>query len=337
MKMNRRYSTTRRITLHTALLTVMIGVWAAAGGCMESSRRTLGQDTLSRALAVVNNEPISYDSFMTGYQLFLTQWDRFIGNDQARKDEIKELLLQQAIDDKLMDQEARRRGIQVDDNELNAKVMQLVSGIVNNDREGPRSGLSDSALSAWAKSLQRRLIHQKLIEQEVISRIRVPAPEMFRYYQRFQNTFTQPERVNVRHIAVGSRTLYNRVMAELANRSNFVDLVRKYSITPDRLSDGELGFVERGVLPPEFDAAIFPMRKVGSLSSPETPVQTQMGFHIFRLEGYQPAGTLAYRDAIPEIRRRLLEEKQSAAFKEWLKELRNSATITIDHQLLAAE
>jgi len=324
--------------LRAVFLTLVAVVFALSlTGCKNTSRRTLGQDSLSRALAVVNNEPIPYDAFMTEYQLFLTQWDRFIGNDQTRKNELKELLLERAIDDKLLDQEARRRGIQVDENELNNRVMQLVAGVVINDHETPRGGVTDTTLPTWAKSMQRRRVHEKLIEQEVISRIRVPAPEMFRYYQRYQNTFTQPERVNVRHIAVGSRTLYNRVMAELANRANFVDLVRKYSITPDRLSDGELGFVERGVLPVEFDNAIFSMRRPGTISSPEKPVQTQMGFHIFRLEAYQPAGTLAYRDAIPEIRRRLLEEKQSTAYAEWLKELRSNASITIDHQLLAAE
>ncbi len=138
----------------------------------------------------------------------------------------------------------------------------------------------------------------------------------------------------MRHIAVGSRSLYNRVMRLLRRNRDFVKLVRQYSITPDRYNDGELGYVERGVLPEEFDEAIFEMKRVGSVTPRSSPVKTQIGYHIFRLEGRQPEGQLSFRRALPEIRAELLRDKQAEAYQRWLEHLRQKATIHIDDDLL---
>ncbi|MDH5752349.1 MAG: peptidylprolyl isomerase [Deltaproteobacteria bacterium] len=323
----------------TVLLgTVLLGtvLLASVSGCQEATRRKSTGTSMVRAVAMVNNDPVTYEKFMSDYQLFLTNWDSFIGNNQERKAELKEVFLDMMIEDMLLDQESRRRGIRVDEAELQSRAQDLASGYLIDDKDGNRA-LSQNLLEQWATQLRRRMVHEKLIQAEVISNIRISASEMYRYYQRNQKEFDLPERVNVRHIAVGSRSLYNKVMRLLDEKKSFVDLVRKYSITPDQHTDGELGFVERGVLPQEFDEAIFKMRTVGSISPESSPVKTQIGYHIFRLEGYQPAGKLTYRQAIPQIKAHLLREKQTAAYREWMNGLRKKATITIDHQLLAAE
>jgi parvulin-like peptidyl-prolyl isomerase len=95
--------------------------------------------------------------------------------------------------------------------------------------------------------------------------------------------------------------------------------------------------VERGVLPAEFDEAIFRMSRVGSITPANDPVQTEMGFHIFRLEGREPEGLLDFREALPEIRRRLLDEKEKEAYQRWLDNLRQRSTIIVDEALLNAE
>lgn len=305
-------------------------------GCQDAQHRNASRGGMERAIAVVNNEPIPYDKFIADYELFLTKWDRFIGNNQRKKRELKEILLNQKIENLLLDQEARRKGVRVAEKELRNRTLAYLSPYIEEGKEEVQV-LPEESMAKWTESFRQRLTHEKLVKQEVINKIRVTPSEMWAYYQKKGDTFNLPERVKVRHLAVGSKALYNRVMRLIERRQDFVELVRKYSITPDRQQDGDLGYVERGVLPSEFDEVIFKMQKVGSINTRRKQVQTQIGYHIFRLEGRQPAEKLTYRQAIPEIRRRLILAKQSGAYKKWLEGLREKATISIEHALLNAE
>lgn len=326
---------TRSVRAVWLVFAVVLSLLGAAA-CQKSQRRTAAEESLARAIAVVNNEKISYEAFQNDYQLFLTRWDPFILHDPEKKQEIKELLLNRMIEAKLIDQEARRKGIEVDTEELNARILALIASREQGETDA-ETIVAQEQLVEWRRKFRRRIIHEKVVRQEVIEKIRITPAELRSYYNKQRQRFYRPERVKVRHIAVGSRSLYNRVMNLLERRRKFTSLVRKYSITPDRFADGELGYVERGVLPEEFDEAIFKMSRIGSISPRRSPVQTQMGYHIFRLEGRQKEGLLSYRLALPEIRKLLMEQKQSQAFGKWLTRLRKRATIHIDNDLLLAD
>lgn len=316
------------------LLAVLLGV--LSGGCNDSMRQDEDQVSLTRAIAVVNNEKILYDPFMDEYQRFLTHWDRFILNVPGKKQEIKELLLRRKIQEKLVDQEARRKGIEVTEEEAMQQAMGLFSS------QGEEQGRSEALLgrpsmAEWKRDFRRRLVHLRLVRQEVTEKMVLSSHETRKFYAKNRQMFVRPERVRVRHIAVGSRRIYNRVRQRLRSRTDFVKLVRKYSITPDRFADGDLGYVQRGILPKEFDKAIFKMWTVGAVSTGSKPTKTKMGYHIFRLEGREQKGLVSYRKALPEIRRRMIEEKQPEAYNRWLARLQERATIHIDETLLAAQ
>jgi parvulin-like peptidyl-prolyl isomerase len=318
-------------------LLLLLGALLALGACQKDQRRATTEESLARSIAVINNEKVLYEDFLNQYQLFLTRWDRFIQNDPQKKQEIKDLLLQRVVDSRLIDQEAHRKGIEVDDAELNKRALELLGSAEEAEASAAEGVLPNDSLGDWTRELRRRLVHEKVVQQEVVAKIRITPAEMRAYYDRHRESFYRAERVKVRHIAVGSRSLFNRVMGLLGKDHDFVELVRQYSITPDRFSNGELGFVERGVLPREFDAAIFKMARIGSVTPANSPVQTEMGYHIFRLEGREPEGQLSFRDALPEIRQRLLHEKQAEAYQRWLANLHQKSTIVIDDALLNAE
>ena len=304
--------------------------------CQDAQRRDIVSGPSSRVVAVVNNERIGFEEFQNAYQLFLTRWDRFFGNDPEKKQQFREIILDMMIDEKLMDQEARRRGIEVSDAELEEKIRHLFAPQDGAELEKVAS-LANTTPGEWRRRIKRNMIHDKLLAADVIARISVSRREMTAYYERHKQEFFQPEQVRVRHIAVGSRSLHRKIIRLLERKRNFGALVKKYSITPDRLAGGELGFVERGVLPPEFDQAIFKLKRVGSISPARAPVQTQIGYHIFQLQDRRTEGQLPLEEALPRIRRILTEQKQPVAFRTWLQALRNKAAIKINKKLLHAD
>ena len=317
-------------------IALIIVVLFAASGCKQSLRRDVGAGASNeKSIAMVNNEPIALEGFMDAYQLFLTRWDRFIKNDPTKKQEIKELVLSEMIDEKLLDQEVRRRGIKIEEAEIQKQVARLTAPWTSSDIQEVAKR-SNQDFASWRESLVRRLSHEKLIQQEVVSRIRITKRELRAHFERNKKDFVQPEQVRVRHIAVGSTADYKRVQRRIKQGQDFLELVKKYSITPDRENGGDLGFVERGVLPVEFDQAIFAMKSIGSVSSANKPVKSQIGYHIFRLEGRKPKTNLSFEAAVPKIREILISERQPEEFKKWIQHLRERATIKIDQKLLEA-
>ena len=317
---------------------VLCAVLAACAltACQDTRRRDIGRGALARPVVTVNAEEVSFQQFQAEYQSFLSRWDRLIHNDPDKKRELKQLILERIVDEILLDQEARRRGLEMNNEVFAAKVREAVQPFDDSYLEQAAEA-NHKSLQEWNRQFRRRVVHERLIHREVLARIQITDREVTRYYEAHRNEFQVPEQVKVRHIAVGSRRAYDRARRQIEDGADFTELVREHSITPDRQFDGDLGYVERGVMPSEFDEVIFKIERPGTINNLSKPVQTEIGYHIFRLEDRREARRLTLAEATPRIRELLIREKQSDAYTLWLGQLRERATIIVDKQLLGAE
>lgn len=78
-----------------------------------------------------------------------------------------------------------------------------------------------------------------------------------------------------------------------------------------------LGDFGRGQMVPEFEEACFSM-EIGAISE---PVKTQFGYHLIRLNGKNAAEAIPFERIKEELRRRLLAEKQEAAYRSKVNQL----------------
>ncbi|MBX3443661.1 MAG: peptidylprolyl isomerase [Planctomyces sp.] len=103
----------------------------------------------------------------------------------------------------------------------------------------------------------------------------------------------------------------------LAERTTFVDAVRKHSTSPTRESGGDLGFIHpRGDLPRAVAEAAFAIA-VGDISE---PVRSPFGVHLVLVERERP-GELSLEDARPDV----YESLAGAMWSERTAALRQSA------------
>ncbi len=116
---------------------------------------------------MVNNEPISLEAFVNASQLFLTRWDTFIQNDPKKKHDLKEIMLANMIDEMLLDQEARRKGLELTEEAVDEEIARLTKPYTEEDLEQSAS-LGHRTLAAWRAGFKRRIVHKRLIEQEVV-------------------------------------------------------------------------------------------------------------------------------------------------------------------------
>jgi len=304
-------------------------------GCFGNQREIAGGDS-RRYIASVNNEQISLEDFQSAYRRGLENWERFVANDSTKRADLGRIVLERMIEELLLDQEVRRRGIKVDEDTFRAALLRQVGSVepTRFSASNDKAGLPDKL---WMREMRRRALHEKLVRQEVVTKLHVTARDMRTYYQEHRDEFVQPEQVRVRHLAVGNQAVYNRVVRLLEQNVDFVKLVREFSITPDRRQEGDLGFVERGILPEAFDRVIFKMTAIGGYNPLGKPVQTEMGYHIFKLEDRKPQAVLGFDEAAPLIRELLTDQQRPKAYAAWLGRLREAATIRIDYKLLTAE
>ncbi|MCZ8077010.1 MAG: peptidylprolyl isomerase [Paucibacter sp.] len=115
------------------------------------------------------------------------------------------------------------------------------------------------------------------------------------------------EEVRARHILVEKEEDAKALIAQLKAGAKFEDLASKNSKdTGSAANGGDLDFAKPSSYVPEFAEAITKLKK-GEMT--DTPVKTQYGFHIIKVEDTREAQFPAFDDVKTQIVQRLQQQK----------------------------
>ena len=155
---------------------------------------------------------------------------------------------------------------------------------------------------------------------KVISAVKVSDKDAEDYYNQNKEKFLAEEAVNASHILVDSEEKALEILAKInAGEISFEDAARESSSCPSKANGGNLGDFGKGQMVPEFDKAVFAM-EVGEIS--QTPVKTQFGYHLIKLNDKKAAEVMPFAEIAPEIKDALLAEKQRAAYESKINQLK---------------
>jgi peptidyl-prolyl cis-trans isomerase SurA len=154
-----------------------------------------------------------------------------------------------------------------------------------------------------------------------------------------QESATTPQNIMVtqtlsRHILLRSRAGLTDQDAERrlagyrdqvrAKTADFGDLAKKYSEDGSAANGGNLGWMGPGDLVPEFDQAMNRLQ----IDEVSNPVKTEFGWHLIQvLERREAQLTLEKQRQF--ARAAIRERKFDQAYQDWLRELRDTATVKI--------
>ncbi len=166
------------------------------------------------------------------------------------------------------------------------------------------------------------------IEEQVLQRMaltkaiadKVGDAEVKARYEAEAKKLAAVEQIKVRHILVKTEDEAKIVIAELKNGGDFIDLAKKKSTGPSAGDGGDLGFFGKGQMVPAFEKAAFALND-GAVS--ETPVKTQFGWHVIKVEERKKADVPSFEEMEPAIRDELSQDAGSA----YIMELRKGAEI----------
>ena len=160
--------------------------------------------------------------------------------------------------------------------------------------------------------------------------------EIQTYYNQNKDKYSTQEKREVSHILInGDEADANAVLARLDVGEDFATVAKEESQDiPTAKEGGSLGWIERGVIDPEFEDAAFQLVNVGDHSG---VVKSAFGYHIIQLDGIEAPKTKALAKVSAEIKTFLVDEHAADAFYSLQSELAEKAFESPDSLDDAAE
>lgn len=285
-----------------------------------------GQTTKSPIIALVNGEPVALEELNEALKSLSPEEGAQIQSQETEK--LREELLNQLIDKKLLLQEAKHSGIQIAPEEMILVIEQIKNDYTDEEfnRLLKTSGLTPER---WKQEIKDGLLIDKLIDTAIANRLNVSEAEIKSYYQKNPSIFEKKEEVRARQIVVDTEEEAENIRQQLLNGADFVELATEKSKSPDKANGGDLGYFTRGQMPEEFDI-VFTL-KVNSISP---VVKSPYGYHIFRVEDRHAPRSQSLEEVREMVYQHLVREREDQLRSEWIKELRSKADIQINSSLL---
>ena len=246
-------------------------------------------------------------------------------------------VLESLIRREILYQESRKAGIKPDENAVKAELKALRQQFPDETEyknELSRRNVSEELLRS---RLERNNSVQQYIERQFAAKMEVSDNDLVAYYEGHLDLFKQPFQVRASHIMVQSdpaweasrkeeaRRKIEQILKSLKKGQEFGALAREQSDGPTRTSGGDLGYLRSGQLEKRFESAIV------ALKPGETTeiIETDFGFHLFKVTDKKPETVLAYENVKEKIRQFLRQEKARQQADLLARKLREKASVEI--------
>lgn len=180
-----------------------------------------------------------------------------------------------------------------------------------------------------------------LVDEYLIKRglkdLRVPEVEVKKYYDLNKKNFTELEALKVSHILIAlpmnaksedvakARKEIDQIRDEVLHGKDFAEVAMKQSSCASAASGGDLGYIQHGFMPREFDSVAFAL-KMGEVSE---VVRTRHGFHLIKAFDKKPEKVKEFDEIKDFIQKFLVKEVQKKKIAEIVEELKREADIEI--------
>lgn len=297
---------------------------------------------IEEIVARINNDIVSRSEFQQSREQVLAELKQRHGAQAEQMFAIQEKdVLRDLIDQLLLVQRGKDLGINPDTEVIKRldemrKQMGLAT-LEELEKQAEQQGVSYEAVKA---NIRDNLITQKVIGQEVGSKILITQEEARQYYQDHQKELARPEQVRLSEIlvaiapdapegaadpAAAAEQKVRELREQIAKGASFEEVARKNSSGGSAEQGGDLGYFERGKLAKELEDKTFSMQ-VNEVSD---VIRTKQGYILLKVTEHQQAGVAAFKEMEPRIHEALYFQKLQPAMRIYLTKLREDAYIDI--------
>lgn len=293
--------------------------------------KTEAGEVIERVVAIVNGEPLLMSELRTRAAPFLP---RLMQAPEIQRMPLMEQLytelLGQLIDERLLEQEARKLSVTV----TSSDVDRAIENVQN------QSGLNDAdfwdavraqgfMMDQYKADVRRQLLRLKVVNQKVRTRVNITEEDVRRRYEQELRAARGAAQFHVAHIFLPVEESTTTQLAAARERAEQVRgglTPESFDSTAEEVGGGDLGWVSQGDLPEALTAALVSLEP-GQISA---PVRGPAGYHIFllreRREGATTIGT--YDQVKNEIYREMLDQSMAKQESAYIAELRKQSLIS---------
>lgn len=239
-----------------------------------------------RIVALVNDDVISLLDINDRSRIIMAT-TRLPDNPEIRR-AVRDQALRSLIDERLQQQEAKKRGINASQQDIDAAIaglerqMNIPAGRF--EEFAQRAGIEPTSV---INQIRSELTWNRMVRARVSAQVNITEQDVDEAIAKLKSTAGQTEdMISEILIPVDSpdqeesqRQLAERILEQIRGGSNFPALARQFSRGTTAASGGDVGWVQRGTLPEDVDAVIAKMNK-GDISE---PIRTVGGWQIVAL------------------------------------------------------
>lgn len=298
---------------------------------------SLGAKVVNKTVATVGGEVILMSEYERRAKPVIEEYEKFLtGPDKEIKiKELKEKIIEQMIDEKILIQEGKRKKIKVNNKEIQDGMEEIKKRFATEEeynKELAKQGLSGEK---FKEQVKEQLIVIKLIDQEVKAQVVSPADsEIEDFYKQNEAEMVEPEQVRVRHILIKVDENTNKeealkrikeILKEAKKgKTSFAELAKKYSEDLSAPKGGDVGFFIRGQMVRKFEEVAFALQ-VGEISD---VVETEYGYHIIQCIEKKAGEKKSLEEIRDYLRNFIFQKRMEERYEKWLRGLRDKASIT---------
>ena len=299
-----------------------------------------GGAVVDRIVAVVNQEIITFseiEKWSRPFQQEIQAKDRL--ERRERIQEVFRKILDRIIEEKLIEQEAKKSGIKVTSKEIEGAVEELKQKNKIGQEQLERALAAEGmTLEAFKKDLERKILRSKFVHSAVKVEPRAGEKELTEFFQNNVNQYRVNESYRPAHILFlilpeatpeqirGIRKKSHKVLEKIKEGADFAKMAMEYSEdTSSRKEGGDLGFFKKGELLPALEKEAMKLQ-VGEVSD---LIRTEIGFHILKLLDRKGGEPPSFEEIKEKVQADYYERELEKAYLQFISKLKEKSVIEI--------
>lgn len=311
-----------------------LGLFLLFSGLPPSS-----EAVVDRIVAVVNQEIITLSEIErlipSLHEEIQTEdrWER-----RERVYEIRQKVLEQLIEEKLIDQEAKRAGIKVTGKEVESAVEEIKRRNSASQEDLEKALAKDGlTLEAFKKQIEKQIQGMKMVNWAVKVERKAGEKELRDFYQKNIDQYRSNESYRPAHILFHLtkeatseqiqeiKKKCQKVLEKIKAGEDFGEMAILYSEDLSGKDRGDLGYFKKGELLPAFEKEALRLQ-VGEIGQ---IIRTDFGFHIIKLLDRKGGIPVPFEEVKDRVQTDYYEKEMKKALKQFLNALREKSVIEI--------
>ena len=257
--------------------------------------------------------------------------------------ELEAQYVQKLVVEQLLDEEVKKQGVVVTDEEVQERLTQLA------ENQTPKMTVqqflqkvqaSPESISVFNDRLKRQIGWDKLVESQITGQYEVTEEEALAYFNKYPDNFSTFELVKASHIVIRpiddndpnmkaeARASAEDLLKQLKEGADFAELAMDNSEDATGVNGGDLGYFKRGDMEKPFETVAFSL-EVGEISD---VVETSFGYHIIKVVDHKPKENATFEAVKDKLIATLMNIKKTDLIKKYFLALQDKADVVVKNE-----